>query len=126
MFEEYDYIADEVIATDSVLSKYEDDLATKSKYVDSLIFNTPALQKFLHPIRLIRTKQEAKRLAYIKNGYEELKKSPLIEHFDEESGELDHDFHSAATYFKPRRMRLYAQLYPVYIKQDEKLLQRKR
>jgi len=124
MFEEYELLSKRVIESDEVLSKYESDLYKRSKYISNLLLNTNALDKLLHPIRLVRTKQEDKRIQRIKTSYYELKNSSLVEHFDEESGELDHDFYAAATYFKPRRMRKFTKKNPIKIK--KKLLTKKR
>ena len=124
MFEEYELLSKRVIESDEVLSKYESDLYKRSKYISNLLLNTNALDKLLHPIRLVRTKQEDKRIQRIKTSYYELKNSSLVEHFDEESGELDHDFYAAATYFKTRRMREFTKKNPIKI--EKKLLTKKR
>ncbi len=124
MFEEYELLSKRVIESDEVLSKYESDLYKRSKYISNLLLNANALDKLLHPVRLVRTKQEDKRIQRIKTSYYDLKNSSLVEHFDEESGELDHDFYAAATYFKPRRMREFTKNNPINIK--KKLLTKKR
>ncbi|MBR4693693.1 MAG: hypothetical protein IKP07_02675 [Bacilli bacterium] len=126
MFEEYDTLFDEVVKKDKVLSKYEQDLGQKRRYVRNLLLTTPVSEKLRHPIKLFRTRYEAWRIARIEMGYDEIKDTTLVENFVEESGELDHDFYAAATYFKPKRLKLYAAKYPIYRKQDDKLLQRKR
>ena len=126
IFEAYEQYSHKIIKEDEVLSKYETDIREKSHYVRNLLINTDDITLVMHPIKLIRTRQEAKRLKAIGKGYYDLKKSPLIEHFDEESGELDHDLRSAAEYFKPNRMRLYTKLYPVYREEeDSKMLRSK-
>ncbi len=124
IFEAYEQYSHKIIKEDEVLSKYETDIKEKSRYIHNLLINTDAITLIMHPIRLIRTRQEAKRLKTIGNGYYNLKKTPLIEHFDEESGELDHDLRAAAEYFKPNRMRLYTKMYPVYQEEDKGLLKK--
>ena len=111
-----------VIEEDPILSQYEHDLEERQSYINTILLSTSVFTKLLHPIRLIRTKSEAKRITNIKVGYNRLKYSSILEHFDEEDGELEHDLRSAAEYFKPAHMKQYVKTYPVYDKNQKKLL----
>ncbi len=122
----YQYYSDDIISQDETLNRYEKDLNKKSKYISNLLISTNLFTKLLHPIKLIRTQQEEKRIKQIQKTYIELKKSCILEHIDEEDGDLEYDLNAAATHFKPDRMKLYAKRNPVYREQDKKLLQKKR
>ena len=124
MFEQYHYLSLRVIENDEVLSKYESDLYNRSKYINNLLVNTSPFTKAAHPLRLIRTLSENRRLRKIKDSYYEIKNSSLPENFEEETGELDHDFYVAATYYKPKRMREFAKQNPIH--RELKILQKKR
>ena len=124
MFEQYHSLSFRVIESDEVLSKYESDVYNRSKYINNLLVNTSPFTKATHPLRLIRTLSENRRLRKIKDSYYEIKNSSLPENFEEETGELDHDFYVAATYYKPKRMREFAKQNPIH--RDLKLLQKKR
>jgi hypothetical protein len=124
MFEQYDYLSARVIESDEVLSKYESDLYNRSQYIRNLLVNTNPFTKAIHPLRLIRTVSENRRLKKIKDSYYEIKNSSLPENFIEETGELDHDFYVAATYYKPKRMREFVKQNPIH--RELKLLQKKR
>ena len=119
----YEKLFEKTVSEDEVLSKYESDLDSKSSHLVNLMLSTSSTYKLVHPFRFLRTELEAKRIEGIKEAYYNLKNgTTLVEHFDEESGELDEDLYSAATHFKPRRMREFAEHYPVYTENDAKLL----
>ncbi|MBR4262116.1 MAG: hypothetical protein IKQ35_01980 [Bacilli bacterium] len=119
----YEKLFEKTVSEDEVLSKYESDLDSKSSYLANLMLSTSSTYKLVHPFRFLRTELEAKRIEGIKEAYYNLKNgTTLVEHFDEESGELDEDLYSAATHFKPRRMIKFAEHYPVYTENDAKLL----
>ena len=124
IFDAYEAYSQHIINTDKTLSTYESDLRKKGRYVKNLVVEANAVTLLTHPIRLIKTHQELNRLRGIKSEYYKLKKSPLVEHFDEESGELDHDLRSAAEWFKPSRMKLYAERNPIYREEDKGLLKK--
>lgn len=125
VFNAYQTYSDEIIAKDETLTKYESDLKEKKSSISNLILTATLFTKLKHPIRLYRTQKEQKRLTNIQTMYQELKDSPLVEHFDEESGYIEEDLNSAATYFKPRRMKEFTKIYPIYREQDKKLLKKK-
>ncbi len=115
-----------IINNDEVLQEYEKDLNEKHDYVRGLVLNARIIDYLIHPIKLIVTKQEFKRLHNIDEEYHDLKRSSLILHFDEESGDFEEDLRSAALYFKPERLRLYTRLNPVYDEDVDKYLLKKR
>lgn len=122
IIDEYQYYSDDIIEDDKELRAYEYDLRRKYKYVKSLLITSSLSEKLRHPIRLFVTKQEAKRITSVKEGYYKLKKSSILEHVDEESGELEMDLANAAESFKPSRMKQYIKINPVYGEQDKYLL----
>lgn len=124
IFSAYEAYSQDIINKDETLSTYESDLKTKGRYVKNLVISANAITVLTHPIRLINTRLELKRLRGIKDEYYKLKKSPLVEHFDEESGELDEDLRAAAEWFKPSRMKLYAERNPIYREEDKGLLKK--
>ena len=126
IFQAYEQYSHRILNEDETLSKYEEDMQEKTQYVKNLMIMTDGLTILTHPIRLIRTKMESRRLRSIFDEYYELKDSPLVEHFDEESGELDVDLRNAAEFSKPRRMRKFTELYPIYREEDSKMLKMKK
>ena len=114
----------QVIEKDPILSQYEHDLDERQNYVNNLLVSTSVFSKLLHPIRLVRTKSEAKRIAFIKEGYERLKYSSILEHCDEEDGDLELDLRNAAEHFKPSRMKQYTEVYPLYSGKQKTLLKK--
>jgi len=116
----------EYLNNDEIIKKYEKELKEKQEFVKDLVINTRLIDKIIHPFCLIRTSSELKRLDRIKKEYYELKNSNLLEHIDEETGDLQEDLSGAATYYKPKRIRNYAKENPIYNLEDDNKLLKKR
>lgn len=118
----YHYYAIDYIEHDPTFHQYEQDLKEKSSHINNLLINTSALDKFRHPIRLMRTKHEAKRLSFIGSEYDRIKNSGILEHCDEEDSDIEFTLSWAAEHYKPKHMKEFTDMYPVYVKTDRKLL----
>lgn len=125
IFIAYKLYSQQILSEDKKLVEYEKDLSEKTQYVRNLTTMIDGLTVLTHPIRLVKTIKEKRRLKDISDRYYELKESPLAYHFDEESGEIDVDLRNAAEKFKPTRMRAFTELNPIYHKEDERMLKMK-
>lgn len=123
--EYYGKIFEKTIKNDQTISQYEQELNERCSYVSNLMISTSIVDKIAHPFRLVRTIAERNRISKIKSAYDSLKGSYLVEHFDEESGDLNTDFYAAASSFKPRRIREFIEYNPLRLVDKGKLLQKK-
>ena len=121
IIDDYNELANRIIAEDKAIQGYEEDLHTKKANITSLL-KGGSLSVLLNPIRLIRLAKENRRLLRISTTLDGLKRSTILNNMDEESGELEEDLYNSAHYFKPNRIKWFMKDNPVYDSDIDKKL----
>lgn len=109
----YQRLFEYTIYNNEKIRTYEEELDIKSFNIRVTLVTSSILDKLLHPVRLVKTQSEFKRITLIEKEYRALRGSTLVEHFDEEDGDLEHDLYAAATHFKPDRMEEFIDKNPI-------------
>ena len=103
--------------------KYQTDLIVKRRALEVSAFNPGLLNALRHPIRLVRTRKELKRIIEISYQYLVMDNTSITEFITEESGDVGLDLQNARLKNKPKAIIKFMRNNPVYSEEiDKKLL----
>lgn len=109
----YNDKAKELILSDDFVIEYRKSLQEKEEKLKNLKYNTSFFQKLIHPIRLIKTNINIKKIEQIKTEFSELIEKPITECIFDETGDITTDLDNAMNYGKPYIVRHYMGTNPI-------------
>ena len=124
LVEQYTEISEKLINDDEEIKKYEQNLISRELFVTHLIASSKLTSMMAHPIRLVRTFKENKRLENIEKRYYKIRNSKLTENINwKKAGEFGEDLERAARETKIENIRDFMNKHIVDDKKiDQKLL----
>lgn len=105
-----------IILEDKEVVDFRDELGLKVAIAEQVKYGSSLIEKLSHPIRVVKANMTLKKLKPIKKEFIELLESNLVQHFDEESGDLITDLENASHTFKPRTVKRYIKTYKEIVK----------
>ena len=102
---------------------YEIDLIVKRRALEVSTFKPGIINIICHPIKLVRTRKELKRIIEISYQYLVMDNTSITEFITEESGDVGLDLQNARLINQPKAIRKFMENNPVYSEEiDKKLL----
>ena len=122
LVDHYTELSEQLINEDEDIKRYERELACKKLYITYLIASSKIEELLIHPIRLIRTEKEEKRLKSIEKEFNRIKKSKLEDSINwDKADEFSEDLERAAKENKIEKLR---DLMSKNVIEDEKINQK--
>lgn len=113
IIEKYDKESKRKIRSDEFVIEYKKNIEESEENLKNLKYNSSFFFKLTHPITLIKTGKNLKKLNIIKEKFDELIERPITEFIDEETGNIETDLENAMIYKKPYCIRHYMGLNPI-------------
>ena len=113
IIKKYDNESKNLILSNEFVLEYKNDINEKEEVLKDFKYNASFFKKLMHPLILIRTNKDLKKLKKIKEGLSEIVDKPLIEFVGEETGNIEEDLSIAMNYNKPYCVRNYMATNPV-------------
>lgn len=108
IIETYDKESRERIRDKESVSKYKKELENYRVHLRNIKLNySSILKKLCHPIIVLKTSSELKKVDKIERKLDEMLDSSLVMYFDEETGDLKEDLNNALEYYKPKHIEAF-------------------
>lgn len=115
IIEKYDSISKKRLGEEEDITQYQDELNANITQLSNFKASNTIFTILLHPIRMIKTKNELQRLKNTRIKFQSAIDKSLVMYMDEETGILEEDLIHAMEYSKPKYLRKFMAKNPAKI-----------